>query len=45
MIIMMKVMFPPEIVTMERHWLETGQGRQVEVRVMMTKIFYEILER
>ena len=34
MIMTIKVMFPPEIVSMERHWLETGQGRQVEVGSM-----------
>ena len=34
-----QVMFPPEIVTMERHWLETGQGRQVEVGFLMMMIF------
>ena len=34
MIMTIKVMFPPEIVSMERHWLETGQGRQVEVGFM-----------
>ena len=30
-IMVLQVMFAPEIVSMERHWLETGQGRQVEV--------------
>ena len=45
MIMTIKVMFPPEIVSMERHWLETGQGRQVEggfMNMMMMMIFMMI---